>query len=220
MPAFDATAEANTGAIAATSLTFSHTCTGSGLMLIVGVCSSAAPTNVTYAGVPMVQISPSFSNSTAFNSMWYLAAPTTGANNVVISTAASQTILGGSISVTGASQTQPVNHVDIKQTSTVITSTISPTQNNCILVDNCAFALNTAPTAGGSTQEVSQSSSIGFGQGMSQTVLTGDPATTITWTPSGSAAAAYRIIAIAAPILNVPKPNYLRPHIFSPGLAR
>lgn len=219
--AFDATAESTTGAIPATSLTFAHTCTGTGLVLIVGVASTASPTSVTYNGVPMNKISADVSN-TAVSSLWFLAAPATGANNVVINMASSVTICGGTVSVKNASQTPPVNIVPSKASAvTAISGAIAPTQNNCILIDHLATNTNSSPTAGGSqTTEVTQSASGGAGQGMSYQIVTGTPTTAFSWTWVGSAAAAYQIIAIAPPILTSPKPNPLRPAIFKPGLAR
>ncbi len=105
--AFDTAAESSSGAAA--SLTYSHTCTGSNLILFAyaRVASNAASiVGVTYSGVAMTavgsQISGDGNDST---SLWRLINPATGANNVVISSSSSVAGLGGiSTSYSGVAQ--------------------------------------------------------------------------------------------------------------------
>ena len=104
--AYDATAQ---GSVAgAPSLTFAHTCTGSNRILVVGVNvsnTSITVSGVTYAGTSMTQItSQDVSTPATRIYLFYLVAPSTGANNVVISTSSSATITASSVSYTGAKQ--------------------------------------------------------------------------------------------------------------------
>lgn len=108
--AYDSSAAGQTAS--ATSLTFAHKCTGSNVVLFVGFSLSAnnAPT-VTYNGVSMAQVDVQpASNANTY--MYYLAIGTGDAtnHNVIISTgASSQVITASSYSVTGASQTSPID---------------------------------------------------------------------------------------------------------------
>ena len=103
--AFDAKAEANT---TGTSLTFSHTCTGSNLLLVVNAYTNAGDvvTGITYAGVAMTLARKEklIDPNTAFLNVYTLVAPATGANNVIISCSSSGTIFGASASYTDCAQ--------------------------------------------------------------------------------------------------------------------
>ena len=87
--AFDAaTPSANNLGI---SVTFSHTCTGSNLILIAAVSaavnnSSQVVSTITYAGAGMTKIDSQLDTATNFRhtELWYLIAPATGANNVIV----------------------------------------------------------------------------------------------------------------------------------------
>ena len=89
--AFDAAARTDAGANQTTA-TVSHTCTGSDRILFVQAISNDdgdTVTGVTYNGVAMTKIGssvgvPPAGSSSNFLSMWYLIAPATGANNVVV----------------------------------------------------------------------------------------------------------------------------------------
>ncbi len=97
------------------TLTFSHTCSGSNLVLFVQACvihdvSVSSVTGVTYNSVAMTQIGTASSQGSSpgnqSSSLWYLAGPATGANNIVITASNSPfAIVGSSASYTGASQT-------------------------------------------------------------------------------------------------------------------
>jgi hypothetical protein len=108
--AFDAAATSS--ALGASSLTYSHTCTGSNLILWVsaGVNSADASdhvTGVTYNGVAMTRAVASI-NAVANEDpvyLYYLVAPATGAHNVVVSLNASKDVYSVASSYTGAAQT-------------------------------------------------------------------------------------------------------------------
>jgi hypothetical protein len=102
---FDATA--NSKVLNATSLTFSHTCTGTNLVLIVGTGTDGGIgiANITYAAVGITPIS-AITSPGGFNGaeQWGKIAPATGANNVVITADSATGIVGGSVSASGADQ--------------------------------------------------------------------------------------------------------------------
>lgn len=120
-----------------TSLTFSHTCGGSDRLLNVLpiVASGATASGVTYNSVAMTAGGTTMTDeSSRTYTFWYLVAPATGANNVVISVTASVFIRGTCASYTGVDQTTPINgslgKIENTATSPVnvnLTSTVADT---------------------------------------------------------------------------------------------
>ena len=91
-----------------TSLTFSHTCAGSNLMLVLGVAYQTASDDITatYNSVSMTKSAVTASGARDY--IFTLFAPSTGANNIVISSSgAAATIQGMSASYTGVVQGNP-----------------------------------------------------------------------------------------------------------------
>lgn len=84
---FDAVSGAKDNSGAVTTLTWSHTCTGSNRILVVmGSVTSATPrtvTGITYNAVALTAVA-STSAASVYSYMYYLLAPATGANNVVV----------------------------------------------------------------------------------------------------------------------------------------
>lgn len=120
-----------------TSLTFSHTCTGSNRFLIIGVFSDGASggdvvSGVTYAGVALTRANTQ--NSAAGGNRlytYYLVAPATGANNVVISTSSSVSISGFAQSYTGVAQSSPIDDSEtMADTNTTATLSFTSTVAN------------------------------------------------------------------------------------------
>jgi len=106
-----ATGSSNTGA---SSLTYSHTCTGSNLVLLVGVYSDDGDTTtgVTFNSVALTLIAKTQNGGadSSWTSLWYLVGPATGAHNVVISRSGTNSFLrGDSASYTGVSSLSSVN---------------------------------------------------------------------------------------------------------------
>ena len=93
------------------SLTWSHTCTGSDRGLVVGVtwvAASVTISSVTYNGVTMTSEGAVTStlSSALHLEQFSLIAPDTGANNIVVTfSAAVAGVIGGGVSYTGANQT-------------------------------------------------------------------------------------------------------------------
>lgn len=139
--AFDAQAS-STGS--GTTLTYSHTCTGSNLILIVGIQTYLASaggitiSSVTYNGVAMTSFGTLQRTLNAeYQYMYYLVAPATGAHNIVITTTTAMDYIGGSsASYTGANQTGlPDSYTTYAaQTSTAVTTTTTTIANNCWLM--------------------------------------------------------------------------------------
>lgn len=87
------------------SVTFSHTCTGSNLTLLVGFQLVGTVTGVTYNGVSMSLLSDQLDASGIHIYLYGLVGPATGANNVVITrNVTTDTIYYQSVSYTGVSQ--------------------------------------------------------------------------------------------------------------------
>ena len=108
--AFDA-ASSQVGALVS-SLTWSHTCTGSDLALLVGVgfspdgCSAYSISGVTYNGVAMTSVGSVGDPSGDCMSVqqWKLSTPSSGAHNVVVTFTGNVYAVAGAASFTGASQ--------------------------------------------------------------------------------------------------------------------
>jgi hypothetical protein len=157
--AFDATA--NTSGVGVSSLTFAHTCTGSSLLLVVGVTwtdtsiSGASLTGITYNGVAMTQLKTLMAGI-ATDEVWYLIAPATGAHNVVVTftnvnplEAPSTTAVAGSISWTGVDQVTPLGTpVTATATSTAPSVTLTGVSASNFVFDSLdvASAGSTQPT--------------------------------------------------------------------------
>lgn len=111
--AFDAVGPTNAWTGGATSLTFSHTCTGDNRLLLVGFLTNNSTdviTGVTYNSVAMTRLKEQDHGDGYRNYVYGLIAPATGANNVVISASSSSVIYAVSASYTGVSQsTLPSN---------------------------------------------------------------------------------------------------------------
>jgi hypothetical protein len=92
-----------------TSFSFAHECSGSDRILIVQVYAAVTsdPTGVTYNGVAMTKLYGHTVASTNRASIWFLLAPATGSNNVVISHASSVDVMAISASFTGVEQVTP-----------------------------------------------------------------------------------------------------------------
>jgi hypothetical protein len=132
--AYDSYAIGTAGA--GSSLTYSHTCTGSDLILFVSVFiqTSLTITGITYNGVALTSIDGQTNGASNERiELWYLIAPATGANNIVISRSGSTGALQGrSTSYTGANQSsQPDASSKSIATSTTLTDTVTTVADNC-----------------------------------------------------------------------------------------
>ena len=134
--AFDATAHgvANPGS----SLTYAHTCTGSNLLLFVGIEGDSTNdiiTGVTYNSVAMTRVDalPATTSGNRWFYLYYLVGPATGANNVVVSASSSIFISAVSASYTGAQQSGVPDSSNKGGATTGTSLSISTTT----VADNC-----------------------------------------------------------------------------------
>lgn len=136
----------------ATSLTWSHTCTGSDRVLVVGalINLNIAVTNVTYAGSGITSIQQVIGGGGFCRSeQWGKIAPATGANNIVITVASATGIVGGGESVTGADQGSGwQNGATASGVSTTPSVSVTSATGN-LVVDAMVNGVNTSdlPTA-------------------------------------------------------------------------
>lgn len=139
---------------ASTTRTVSHTCTGSNLILFVGVWSPDAtgtPT-ATYNGVGMTMIgtwkAAAFSGSTG---LFMLVGPATGAHDYVVTFSGAGDIYTWSASYTGCKQTgQPDNNGEANGNSTSASISITTVADNCWLIGSFT-SLNNYTSAGANT---------------------------------------------------------------------
>lgn len=121
-----------------TTATWSHTCSGSDRILFVYSFNndgSGYPTGMTYNGVSMTRIQNQAADGGSFyNSLFYLVAPATGANNIVV-TWATATGINSCIaaSYTGASQTG----VPDSQNTGNVSSSASITVSTTVVASDC-----------------------------------------------------------------------------------
>lgn len=185
--AFDAVASSN---VTAGSLTFSHTCTGSNRALTVGAtCSDSTPTlSVTYGGVSMTSVAKRHSNdsSAGFVELFYLIAPATGANNVVVTlSSGTADLTGGAISFTGASQSAGdyANVVSAAGSGTTPSVIVTGTAAASMVVDAACVGSQFISAGAGQTQRwmlnINSSTAAGNGAGSTEP---GSGDITMSWT--------------------------------------
>lgn len=160
--AFDAAVDG--GLVTATSLTWSHTCTGSNLALVVGTLgdlTSDLITGVTYNAVAMTKLGVIKIPADRFMTLWGLINPSTGAHNIV-ATASSSSVIGGvSASYTGVTSFEtPATTNTAASPATTVTGTFTTTNANdwtfCVGGDDNGIT----PAAGtGTTSRVSSATS-------------------------------------------------------------
>ncbi len=140
--AFDAVGPSSTGTGTAgtTNITWSHTCSGSDRLLVVGVAFSqtdtGVTTTVTYNGVSMTSLGKAHTNNqtSGFVELFYLVAPATGTNTVSYTASTSGDLGGGSVSFTGVDQTTPVaNTATNFGTGTSVSLSVTNTSGNMVV---------------------------------------------------------------------------------------
>lgn len=169
--AFDA-ASGGTGFVV-NSVTWSHTCTGSNLILLVSTSyfenAADSPSGVTYNSVAMTKALDYQSSSLdTTHSLWFLYAPATGAHNVVVTFPTNRNnIACCSASYTGAAQsgapdaTATGNHGFGSSDLTIATTTVA---DNCWVVEVCGTSTNTVSMSAGTgaTERTEQATTGGY----------------------------------------------------------
>lgn len=204
--AYDATSKG--AAATPLTLTVSHTCTGSNLLLTASVLwfDSAAKTlsGVTYNGVAMT-LGTSNASGNYKHSMWYLINPATGTHDIVATWSGAindnATLIGASY--TGAKQSsQPdATATDSSASGTILTTNITTVADSCMLVDSFADIDNTgAPTAGASQNERNtQASGNGFLDAVSDKLVGTAGVQSMAYTKNGAAGRLLHLILSLAP---------------------
>lgn len=152
-----------------TSYTYSHTCSGTDRILWVGVTTHTTKTvnGVTYNGVSLTKAVDKTDG--AYISLWYLIAPATGANNVVISTTSGLGRMNSDCaSYTGASQTgQPdATNTGGPTTTGSYSQALTTVANNSWSIANIIGTSGAVMTAGANTAILFNLEVTAFGNGL------------------------------------------------------
>lgn len=196
--AFDA---ASSSTANASTVTFSHTCSGSDRVLVVGTSHryNNKTTSVTYNGVNLTKWSENINSNICGTQLWYLVAPSTGANNIIVTQSSTERIVVGASSWTGVNQTTPLGTA-VLQNGTSSSPSVNVSSSSSEVVIDVLAALDdagiTATVGTSQTQRWNDSAASGGiaiqGCGSSET---GASTTTMSW--SLSAAVQYSQIAAA-----------------------
>lgn len=146
-------AATNLGSTAGTTLTAAHTCSGSNRILFVHIRAAGTTdtvSSVTYAGVAMTLVNKTFGINNLGTYLYYLIAPSTGSNNVIINTGVAA-ISAVAVSYNGVLQSgQPDSSTTNSNASTTgLTTSVTSIADNCwtIMGINTGSG-NTLPGAG------------------------------------------------------------------------
>lgn len=192
-----------------TSLTWSHTCTGSNLGLIVGVSfypgNVESVTGVTYNGVAMTTIGSVLSVDQRAH-QWRLINPATGAHNVVVTFSDAVDAVAGAVSATGVHQTTMIG-TQATASGTAVEPTVDVTSATDELVVDCLCWWENgagAPTVGADQTQRWEIHSTANADGAGSTQV-GAATSTMSWTTPNAetwalAAVAFKPSASLAPI--------------------
>ena len=148
------------------SFTFAHTTSGANRLLVVGVAirtdAGQTVTSITYSGVALTFVRADTFAASVRSELWYRIAPATGSNSVVVTLSASAKAAVGAISLTGVTQTAPVEAQNgATGTSATPTETVTTVTDGAWVIDALAFRSTGAGTptgnpGAGQTQRWSQ----------------------------------------------------------------
>lgn len=190
--AFDAK---TTGTTTTSSLTITHTTTGSNRLLLccAGLSMQKTITGVTYPAGTNMTLHNAINFGTSDidyprSEIWKLAAPAAGANDMVITESAAGYLNGCAISFTGVDQTTPVGTAVTAQGNGGNAVTVDVSSNSGdIVVDSTAHWQSTSITAGaGQTERANLVAGVGHYLGVSTEA--GAATVTMSWTVGDTAA--------------------------------
>lgn len=222
------TAPAYSGA--ATTVTFSHTCSGTDRILFVHGTGNQSPTSTlsaTYNGVSMTEVNRSLDSvgTGVPTYLWYMINPPTGANNVVV-TSSSNGVVGSAVSYTGVNQTTPIpesNATPLNTSTTSMTKSLTTTVNNSWLVMTFRTGSGSTLTAGAGTSVRTQPEIVAFGAGSfidsNSALATGSNTLGVTCTSQFFGG---QIIVSLSPTVISPsfRVRQMRPALFKPGNSK
>jgi uncharacterized repeat protein (TIGR01451 family) len=150
---------------AAPALTFSHTSSGTNLVLVVGVSlnvsaqSTDTVSGITYSGVALQSAGSQANGNNRRTEIWYLVAPpTTGNNNVAITVnvtgGATIGVVAGAATFTGADQTTPIRTFASNTGNTANAFVNVTSSSNDMVMDTLAIDRNS--TAGSTSTAQTQ----------------------------------------------------------------
>ncbi len=186
-------------------LTWSHTCTGSNLILWVTVGYATVTTtisSVTYNGVSLTKLNSVSNAITQTVDLWYMIGPPTGANNVSIAFTGGSQVIGISTSYTGTNQSsQPdASAVNGPATATSFTQAVVTVADNCWAIFGGSHNSGSPITAGANTTVRNQAEAILQGTFVCDTNSPKTPAGTDTMTATGDNAIWMGIMASFSPV--------------------
>jgi len=163
--AFDNSSESTTQGT--TSITLSHTCTGSDLILLVAIhcADTIAPTGVTYNSVPMTLVHSENTSVPSSVHLYKLSDPATGANDIVSTFASGTNHKIGAVSLTGTNGT--TEGLQISLSSSTTPNSVTVTSKTDDMVFSCiGVGMGVTPSfllSDGQTQRYGGSASGGAG---------------------------------------------------------
>ena len=196
-------ATAVTGTTNTLAHSFSHTVISNtnGILWVAAGSSNGDVASVTANGVNLTHVN-SVNLQSTWVSLWYLVAPSTGINAIVVN-GNFGAITGGAASFTGAKQTGiPDSHFEnISQTGAVTSYSISTTTvaDNCFLI--CSGRANGGATlTGGTNTTVTQPEVVAFGDFMMFSAGVIHPAGTGTLNCTSASQQFFGVIASFSPV--------------------
>ena len=189
-------------AAASTSLTVSHNCSaGSNVALFSAVECQAGDnvTGVTYNGASMTQVGKLATGVASYeNYIYSKVAPTSGANNIVVSCSGSRTLICLSKDYTGVDQTTPAEaYNSTSTTGSPGTVSVTTLTNNAWIFGTIRVNASVPTSNGTNTVSVTNSASdVGFRLYDSNAALTPAGSYSLNWNFSSSQLYGAQIISI------------------------
>lgn len=199
--AFDAAKDGGNNGGGSNTQTWSHTCTGSDLLLIVGITGDTSTddiTAVTYNGVACTLVGKVL--GARWEYMYYLLGPATGAHTVSVTAGSSHYLIGLSASYTGVAQSgQPDNSATTTSASSPVAISLTTVADNCWTI--ATGWLFSSPVAGaGTTRRILEAAFLGGSIWESSTnpiTPAGNSTLNMTW---GAAQSASLVMASFKPV--------------------
>lgn len=195
-PVFDAATAVNansTGGPPTSTITFAHTCTGTNRGLIVGfMWNVGAITSIsaTYAGVSMTLVgTKGDADDNIRVTQFKLSAPTSGANNVVLSFTGDVTsIVGAAVSFTNCHQTTAsLTGTQAQANGTSGSPSVDVTSSsNEIVVDVICWLSDSGQTMSVGSGQTSRANALNGTEGGAVSTESGAGTVTMSWTPSAA----------------------------------
>ena len=195
--AFDATAVSGGDNLA--SVSFSHTCTGSDLLLLIAVhclqLSGQTVSSITYNSVAATLVATA-DQGNRYTELWRLAAPATGSNTLAATFSASMNNVGvRAISFTGVDQTTPLGSAVTATGNSTTPSVIVPAATDDLVFD--CLTIEHAGTLSVGAGQTSRYNAIVAGGGFNKAAGSTEPgAASVTMSWSDTAGGPWAMIGV------------------------